>query len=72
MSEIKILQGDATELFKDIKSNSVDLIIADPPYNLGKNYGNNHDLKKFEDYLNFSSIFRLIAGFFCQPLNNNP
>jgi len=55
MSNIEIRQGDATERFKEVESNSVDLIVSDPPYNLGKDYGNNHDLKGFEDYLNFSS-----------------
>jgi DNA modification methylase len=54
MNKINILQGDAIELFRGIETNSVDLIIADPPYNLGKDYGNNHDMKGFEDYLNFS------------------
>ena len=49
-----ILCGDAVSLFKDIPSNSVDLIIADPPYNLGKNYGNNRDLKSFGDYIQFT------------------
>ena len=34
--------------------NLVDLIIADPPYNLGKDYGNNNDLKNFEEYLSFT------------------
>ncbi len=29
-------------------------IVADPPYNLGKDYGNNHDLKGFDEYLDFS------------------
>lgn len=57
MNKIKILQGDAIELFGGVETNSVDLIIADPPYNLGKDYGNNHDLKGFEDYLNFSSTW---------------
>lgn len=52
--KVKIIEGDAIELFKNIKTNSVDLIIADPPYNLGKDYGNNHDLKGFDEYLNFS------------------
>jgi site-specific DNA-methyltransferase (adenine-specific) len=55
MNKIEILQGDAIELFGGVESNSVDLIIADPPYNLGKDYGNNHDLKGFEDYLDFST-----------------
>ena len=55
MNDIKIIQGDALALLKEVESNSVDLIIADPPYNLGKNYGNNHDLKGFDEYLEFSS-----------------
>ncbi len=37
-----------------IESESVDLIVADPPYNLGKDYGNTHDIKGFEEYLAFS------------------
>ncbi len=51
---IKVRQGDAITELTEIKSDSVDLIIADPPYNLGKDYGNNHDLKGFEEYLEFS------------------
>ncbi|MCL4469114.1 MAG: site-specific DNA-methyltransferase [Deltaproteobacteria bacterium] len=51
---IKLIQGDAIVLFKNIEAKSVDLIIADPPYNLGKNYGNNHDLKGFDEYLHFT------------------
>jgi len=54
MNEIKIIQGDTLKLFKNIGSNSVNLIIADPPYNLGKDYGNNHDIKGFDEYLDFS------------------
>ena len=53
-SKIQILEGDALNLFKNIKSGTVDLIIADPPYNLGKDYGNNHDLKGFDEYLDFT------------------
>ena len=37
-----------------LQSESADLIIADPPYNLGKDYGNNHDIKGFDDYLCFT------------------
>jgi DNA modification methylase len=54
MNKIEIRPGDALTLFKEIADNTVDLIIADPPYNLGKDYGNNHDLKGFDDYLQFS------------------
>lgn len=54
MSNIEIRLGDALELFKELDDNSINLIIADPPYNLGKNYGNNRDLRGFEEYLTFS------------------
>lgn len=54
MTTIEILQGDALHLFERIPANSIDLLIADPPYNLGKNYGNNHDRQDFDDYLAFS------------------
>ena len=54
MSKIHLHCGDALTLFKEIEDESVDTIVADPPYNLGKDYGNNHDLQGFEDYLNFS------------------
>jgi DNA modification methylase len=53
-SRIQILEGDALKLIADVKSQSIDLIIADPPYNLGKDYGNNHDLKGFDEYLDFT------------------
>jgi site-specific DNA-methyltransferase (adenine-specific) len=52
--KIEIIAGDAIKLFQTIKTESVDLIVADPPYNLGKNYGNNHDLIGFDEYINFT------------------
>lgn len=57
MKSINLQCGDALDLFKNIKSDSIDLIIADPPYNLGKDYGNNHDLKGFDDYLDFTNTW---------------
>ncbi len=54
MNNIRIITGDSTIKLKEIESDSVDLIIADPPYNLGKDYGNNHDVHGFEEYLAFS------------------
>lgn len=53
-SEIKILCGDAIKKMQELKSKSVDLIIADPPYNLGKDYGNGSDTKNFEEYIQFT------------------
>lgn len=54
MSKIDLRCGDALELFKGIESSSIDIVIADPPYNLGKNYGNSNDLKGFDEYIDFT------------------
>ena len=35
--------GNSLEVMKQIKSNSINLIFADAPYNIGKNFGNNVD-----------------------------
>jgi len=53
-STIEITEGDALSLLRDVSSSSIDVVIADPPYNLGKDYGNNHDLRGFGEYLAFS------------------
>lgn len=53
-SQPKIITGDSLEVLRTLATGSIDLVIADPPYNLGKDYGNNHDLKGFEEYLEFS------------------
>ena len=52
--DINVQSGDSLNKLKEIDSNSVDLIIADPPYNLNKNYGNGSDSKNFEEYINFT------------------
>jgi DNA modification methylase len=61
MSDIKIIQGDCLEVLEQIPANSMDLVVADPPYNLGKDYGNNHDLIGFEEYLHFSRKWLRLA-----------
>ena len=54
MSKLDVITGDALDELPKIDGSSVDLVIADPPYNLGKDYGNNHDIKGFDEYLTFS------------------
>ena len=54
MTDITIVRGDSVQEMSNLVASSVDLIIADPPYNLGKDYGNNHDHMKFDAYLSFS------------------
>jgi DNA modification methylase len=55
--KISLQQGDCLRLLKDVDTESVDLVIADPPYNLGKDYGNNHDLLGFNEYLAFTELW---------------
>lgn len=45
-----LICGDAEREMSKFPSACVDLIVADPPYNLGKHYGNNIDLKEWDEY----------------------
>ncbi len=54
MGDIEVIAGDALVELNKINTGSVDLIITDPPYNLGKDYGNNHDIQGFSEYISFS------------------
>lgn len=48
----KIIHGDAIDALKKIDDNSIDLIFADPPYNIGKDFNGLKDKwKSDEDYL---------------------
>lgn len=48
----QIFLGDCLENLKKLPSNSVDLIFADPPYNIGKKFGeNNGDKLAKEEYI---------------------
>ncbi len=50
----KLICGDACSELSKLDDSLVDLIIADPPYNLGKDYGNNRDLKAWHEYEDFT------------------
>jgi DNA modification methylase len=58
-NHIQVLCGDALSLLRNIPSNSADVVIADPPYNLGKDYGNASDKQSFEEYLAFTRAWTL-------------
>lgn len=49
-----LICGEAVETLSQLATESVDLIVADPPYNLGKNYGNNRDEKSWLEYEQFT------------------
>ncbi|PIS39804.1 MAG: site-specific DNA-methyltransferase [Candidatus Nealsonbacteria bacterium CG08_land_8_20_14_0_20_38_20] len=56
MKEIlnKIFNDDVLKGIDKVSNNSVDLVVSDPPYCLGKDYGNNSDKLKPRDYLEWS------------------
>lgn len=41
--------GDCLNLLDQIKDNSIQLVFADPPYNMGKKFGNNRDSWNFPE-----------------------
>jgi len=47
----KIILGDALVELKKLPDESCDVIIADPPYNIGKDFGNNGDKLELNDYI---------------------
>jgi adenine-specific DNA-methyltransferase len=49
----KIYNMDCIKYMKTLPDESVDLIIADPPYNIGKDYGNDSDKQSESVYLKF-------------------
>jgi site-specific DNA-methyltransferase (adenine-specific) len=47
----KIILGDAVQELKKLPSESCDVIIIDPPYNIGKDFGNNIDKREIGEYI---------------------
>ncbi len=47
----KVILGDAIEIMKEIPDNSIDLIFADPPYNIGVKYDIYNDNLNSKEYL---------------------
>jgi site-specific DNA-methyltransferase (adenine-specific) len=47
----EVLQGDCLQLLPTLEDNSAQIIIADPPYNIGKDFGNDSDKQPMEEYL---------------------
>ena len=46
-----IINKDCIEGIKEVPDNCVDIIIADPPYNIGKDFGNNRNKQEMKEYL---------------------
>ena len=50
----RILAGDCVEEMRKLADGSVDLVFADPPFNIGYDYDVYHDKKEYEHYLAWS------------------
>jgi site-specific DNA-methyltransferase (adenine-specific) len=48
------ITGDTINEIKKLPNATIDLICTDPPYNLGKDYGNNIDWKQWHEYEKFT------------------
>ena len=46
-----LFNDDTMNVLPKLKSGIAQMIIADPPYNIGKDFGNDSDRQKMEDYL---------------------
>ena len=52
-----VIHGDAVEVLPTLPANSAQIIIADPPYNIGKDFGNDSDRQPMEDYLKWTEVW---------------
>jgi len=50
----KIILGDAVKEVRKLPWNTCDIIIIDPPYNIGKDFGNNIDKRELCEYVSWS------------------
>ncbi len=58
--------GDCRSLLKSIRTQSIDLVVTSPPYNIGKNYGTYSDSISFDDWKKLitdvgKQIFRVLT-----------
>ncbi|MBU0907822.1 MAG: site-specific DNA-methyltransferase [Nanoarchaeota archaeon] len=52
-TEHKIICGDCIEELRKLEAESVDLVLTDPPFNIGKDYGKYKDRLKKENYIDW-------------------
>lgn len=52
-----VLVGDCLELFPRVRTQSVDLIVADPPFNIGYGYDKHEDSMTPERYAEFTEMW---------------
>lgn len=55
----KIFNEDCITGIKKLPNDSIDIIIADPPYNIGKDFGNNSDKQEHHCYIEWVKLWLL-------------
>tara|TARA_R110000765_G_scaffold5104_2_gene15904 strand:+ start:181 stop:924 length:744 start_codon:yes stop_codon:yes gene_type:complete len=55
MEKDKIYLGDCVELLQQVESESIDLVFADPPFNIGYAYNFYKDNKSYDEYKEWSN-----------------
>lgn len=63
MSEVKLYNGDCLEIMKQMPDNSIDLIVTDPPYNIG--------IDKWDKIDNYLDVFKKWINEFQRVLKPN-
>ena len=73
-ADVVLFEGDCKELLEEIPSNSIDLVITSPPYNIGKIYERRTSLR---DYLKhqepvIAELYRILSrtGSICWEIGN--
>ncbi len=57
----KIFNQDALAGMRNLPDESIDLVVADPPYNLGKDYGNDSDKQESQEFLSWTQTWLNLA-----------
>jgi site-specific DNA-methyltransferase (adenine-specific) len=52
-----IIEGDAIQILPTLETETAQIIIADPPYNIGKDFGNDSDKQPMDEYLLWCEVW---------------
>ena len=52
-----VIHGDSLIILPTLQSDSAQIIIADPPYNIGKDFGNDSDKQPMDEYLKWTEVW---------------
>jgi site-specific DNA-methyltransferase (adenine-specific) len=63
----KIYSEDCVDGMKKLPNDCADIIIVDPPYNIGKDFGNNSDRQNHTDYIEWVKLWLIEAQRLLKP-----